>query len=67
MYHRSLSHKRKSKRHGKKHHKTRGGSMLGRVAVPASLLVLQKMMHSRKRGKSIKRGRSMRRRGSRRR
>ena len=32
---------------GKKYKKSRGGSMLGRFAVPAGLLVMQKMMHRR--------------------
>ena len=43
--------------------KSRGGSMAGRLAVPAGLLVLQKMMHSRKRHhKSGKKSRTVRRR-----
>jgi len=42
--------------------------MAGRLAVPAGLLILQKMMHSRKVGKkSGKRGKTMRRKGTRRR
>lgn len=42
--------------------KSRGGSMAGRLAVPAGLLILQKMMHSRKHKKhTSKKSRKMRR------
>ena len=41
--------------------RSKGGSMLGRFAVPAGLLVLQKMMHGRtKKSKSYKRSKTMR-------
>ena len=41
--------------------RSKGGSMLGRFAVPAGLLVLQKMMHRRtKKSKSYKRPKNMR-------
>ena len=54
MYHKMRrSHKRR------RSHKKRGGSMAGRLAVPAGLLILQKMMHSRKRRSGSKK--SMRR------
>lgn len=54
MYHKMRrSHKRR------RSHKKRGGSMSGRLAVPAGLLILQKMMHSRKRRSGSKK--SMRR------
>tara|TARA_B100000902_G_scaffold389513_1_gene436794 strand:- start:6858 stop:7052 length:195 start_codon:yes stop_codon:yes gene_type:complete len=58
--------KGRSRRGGRK---SRGGSMAGRLAVPAGLLILQKMMHSRKHKKhSSNKHRTMRRRkGSRRR
>lgn len=40
---------------------SKGGSMLGRFAVPAGLLVLQKMMHRRtKKSKSYKKPKNMR-------
>lgn len=46
----------------------RGGSMAGRLAVPAGLLVLQKMLHSIKETKRTgKRGRTMRRKSNKRR
>lgn len=64
--HYGKTHRRRGKGKGKA--KKRGGSMAGRLAVPAGLLILQKMMHSRKVGKkSGKRGRTMRRKGTRRR
>ena len=45
--------------------KSKGGSMAGRLAVPAGLLVLQKMMHSRKhRKRGSKKSRTMRRKRS---
>lgn len=49
--------------------KSRGGSMAGRLAVPAGLLILQKMLHSRKHKKhSYKKSKgSRKRRGTRRR
>lgn len=59
---RRCSRSRKSK-------KSKGGSMAGRLAVPAGLLVLQKMMHSRKhrkhrskKSRTVRRKRSYRRR-----
>lgn len=60
MYHRMRrSHKaRRSHKRHRRHRKT-GGSMAGRLAVPAGLLILQKMMHSRKRRSGSKK--SMRR------
>jgi len=62
--HYGKTHRRRGRGKGKK----RGGSMAGRLAVPAGLLILQKMMHSRKVGKkSGKRGKTMRRKGTRRR
>jgi hypothetical protein len=63
------THRRRSKGKGKGKGKKRGGSMVGRLAVPAGLLILLKMMHSRKvakkSGKSSKRGKTMRRKGTR--
>lgn len=45
--------------------RSRGGSMAGRLAVPAGLLILQKMMHSKKNHKrSGKRSRTVRRKRS---
>ena len=45
--------------------KSKGGSMAGRLAVPAGLLVLQKMMHSRKhRKRGSKKSRTVRRKRS---
>ena len=57
----STMRRRKSRCKGGR--KSKGGSMLGRLAVPAGLLILQKMMHSRKHNKkSAKKNRTMRRR-----
>ena len=60
MYHR-MRRSHKARRSHRRHRKT-GGSMAGRLAVPAGLLILQKMMHSRKRRsgskKSMRRTRS---------
>lgn len=59
---------RRGKKSCKGGRKSKGGSMLGRLAVPAGLLILQKMMHSRKHTKKSAKKRTMRRRkGTRRR
>ena len=66
--HYGKTHRRRRRGKGKGKGKKRGGSMAGRLAVPAGLLILQKMMHSRKVAKkSGKRGKTMRRKGTRRR
>lgn len=50
-----LKSKAKAKSKAKSKAKVKGGSMLGRFAVPAGLLVLQKMMHRRTKNSKPKR------------
>jgi len=61
MYHRRKPRSHKKKKHVKRGHRKTGGSMMSRLAVPAGLLVLQQMMHSRKRGSKSGSNKSMRR------